>query len=126
MKTLSGRTLAIGLVCGAIGVGAVIGPRVLERPPPEEGPLGALAVQVDSTPDGFDLTVRNRGRVPQSVAQVAVNAGTWPTDLGGPAILDPGEEAHVRLYYHWIPGELYQLKVVGSRGAVATGEVTPS
>ena len=120
------KALAAWALCGALAVGASAGISRFTSPPPDDGPLGALAVDVQATPDGFDVAVTNRGRVPQSVAQVAVNAGVWPTDLRGPALLAPGDSAHAVLYYHWIAGEQYQLKVIGSHGAVATGQVTPT
>lgn len=126
MKLPFPRWVVVGVVWAALGLGVVYGRELLAPPPPDDGPLGALAVEVQATPDGFDVAVRNRGRVPQSVAQVAVNAGIWPTDLRGPAVLQPGDSAHAILYYHWVPGEQYALKVIGSHGAVATGQVTPT
>ena len=127
---MSMRTFALVAAATAslvLALGLALSSLLLAHDPPDDGPLGALKVEeVVTTPDGFDVMVRNQGRVPQAVALVAVNAGIWPIDLDAPGPLAPGQAARARLAYHWIDGERYEVKVIGSRGAVATADVTPT
>ena len=95
------------------------------RPQPSEASSGLAIERVEARPDGFEVAVRNAGRTPQALAEVIVNDAVWPSQVSPTWQLDPGEEAHATLYYHWISGEPYEVKVVGSRGAVASGRVTP-
>jgi hypothetical protein len=108
--------LAAGGLGGAAGTWAA-------TPPPERGDLAID--EMAATSGGFEMTIRNAGRAPQAVALVVVNDAVWPSELAPRTELQPGESARASLSYVWIEGERYELKVIGSRGSVATGDVRP-
>lgn len=75
------------------------------------------------TADGFDLSVRNVGPEPLTLAQVIVNDAFWP------AAVEPGPElgrldrATVHIPYPWVRGEAYEIKLVTSAAVVIPVEI---
>jgi zinc transporter ZupT len=107
--------IPLALIAVAIGAFALLGgPGLGERtgPPVEE-------VAVESTvlrPGEIELTLRNDGPDPVTVAQVAVN------DAYAPFVADGGEEigrldsTTLDISYPWIEGEAYEIFVLTSAG----------
>jgi hypothetical protein len=119
-RTRAGAVLVVLLGAGTFGgvAGTWAGPAAPER--------DDLAIeQLLATPGGFELTVRNAGRAPQAVALVVVNDAVWPSELAPRTELLPGESARASVSYVWIDGDRYELKIIGSRGSVVTGDVRP-
>jgi ZIP family zinc transporter len=106
------------LVVAAIGAfSALGGPGLGERRGP---PVEALAVERTAlVPGAIELTVRNDGPDPVTVAQVAVNDAFTSFRGAGEPIGRLGSETLV-IAQPWIEGEAYEVSLLTSSGATIT------
>ncbi|MGH2840636.1 MAG: ZIP family metal transporter, partial [Solirubrobacteraceae bacterium] len=109
------------LIVAAIGAfTALDGPGLGERrgPPAEE-----LAVErTKLTPGTIELTVRNDGPDPVTVAQVFVNDAYVAFDGAEAPVGRLGSET-LRIQQPWIEGEAYEIALLTSTGATITHEI---
>jgi zinc transporter, ZIP family len=122
----SGRTVALGLLplllaAAVLAAIAALGwPALQERrgPPAEE-----LAVErTVLRPGVIELTVRNDGPDPVSVAQVAVNDAFAQFD-GAREPIGRLATATVRVHRPWVEGEAYEITLVTSSGGTIAHEI---
>jgi zinc transporter, ZIP family len=114
--------LPLALIAAAIGAFALLGgPGLGDRTGP---PLEEVAVErTVLKPGEIELTLRNDGPDPVSVAQVAVN------DAYAPFTTSDGEEigrlgsTTLKISYPWIEGEAYEIFVLTSAGGTIDAEI---
>ncbi len=114
--------LPLALIGAAIGAFALLsGPGLGDRTGP---PLEEVAVErTVLKPGEIELTLRNDGPDPVSVAQVAVN------DAYAPFTTSDGEEigrlgsTTLKISYPWIEGEAYEIFVLTSAGGTIDAEI---
>ena len=109
------------MIAVAIGTFAALGgPGLGERRGP---PVEELAVEKTKlTPGIIELTVRNDGPDPVSVAQAQVN-DAYVEFTGAERAIDRLGTATVRLEQPWIEGEAYSVALVTSTGATIAHEI---
>jgi zinc transporter ZupT len=122
----AGRTVALGLLpllfaAAVLAAIAALGwPALQERrgPPAED-----LAVeQTVLKPGVIELTVRNDGPDPVSIAQVAVNDAFAQFD-GARGPIRRLATATVRVHRPWVEGEAYEITLVTSSGGTIAHEI---
>jgi zinc transporter ZupT len=113
--------LPLALIAAAIGLFAALGgPGLGERRGP---PVEALAVERTVLEPGvIELSLRNDGPDPVSVAQVVVNDAFAAFEGGEAPIGRLGAET-LRISHPWIEGEAYEVAVVTSTGATIAHEI---
>lgn len=114
--------IPLALIAVAIGAFALLGgPGLGERtgPPVEE-------VAVESTvlrPGEIELTLRNDGPDPVTVAQVAVNDAYAPFVAAGGTEIGRLDSTTLEVAYPWIEGEAYEIFVLTSAGGTIEAEI---
>ena len=117
---LLGLAPLLAIVVAIGGFVALGGPGLGQRPGP---PVEELAVErTVLTANAIDLTVRNDGPDPVTVAQVAVNDGY--ADFGGQAgPIGRLESRRLTIAYPWVEGEAYEVLLLTSTGATIAHEI---
>jgi zinc transporter, ZIP family len=114
--------IPLAVIAAAIGAFALLGgPGLGERtgPPVEEVAVERTVLR----PGEIELTLRNDGPDPVTVAQVAVN------DAYAPFVADGGERigrlgsTTLDVSYPWIEGEAYEISVLTSTGATIEANI---
>jgi zinc transporter ZupT len=110
------------LIAAAIGIFAALGgPGLGDRTGP---PVEELAVErTVLRPGTIELTVRNDGPDPVSVAQVAVNDGFAPFSASDGREIDRLGSSTLEVVYPWIEGEAYTMFLLTSTGATIEHEI---
>jgi zinc transporter, ZIP family len=121
LRTWSAGLIPLALIAVAIGLFAVLGaPGLGERrgPPAEE-----LAVERTVLEPGvIELTVRNDGPDPVTVAQVQVN-DAFAAFEGADGPIGRLASETVRIQQPWVEGEAYEVALVTSTGATVAHEI---
>ena len=120
-RTWSAGLVPLALIAVAIGVFVALGaPGLGERrgPPAEE-----LAVERTTLEPGvIELTVRNDGPDPVTVAQVQVN-DAFVAFEGAEGAIDRLASETLRIQQPWVEGEAYEVALVTSTGATIAHEI---
>jgi ZIP family zinc transporter len=74
-------------------------------------------------PGRIDLSVRNTGPEPLTIAQVAINDAIWPARISPSAVLPRLGRATVHLEYPWVHGEAYALTLFTSSAIAFSTEI---
>jgi zinc transporter, ZIP family len=121
LRTWSAGLIPLALIAVAIGLFAALGaPGLGERrgPPAEE-----LAVERTVLEPGvIELTVRNDGPDPVTVAQVQVN-DAFAAFEGGEGEIGRLRSETLRIHQPWVEGEAYEVALVTSTGGTIAHEI---
>jgi hypothetical protein len=121
LRTWSAGLIPLALIAVAIGLFAALGaPGLGERrgPPAEE-----LAVERTVLEPGvIELTVRNDGPDPVTVAQVQVN-DAFAAFEGGEGAIGRLSSETLRIHQPWVEGEAYEVGLVTSTGGTIAHEI---
>ena len=120
-RTWSAGLVPLGLIAVAIGLFVALGaPGLGDRrgPPAEE-----LAVERTVLEPGvIELTIRNDGPDPVTVAQVQVN-DAFAAFTGAEGAIDRLATETLRIQQPWVEGEAYEVALVTSTGATIAHEI---
>jgi zinc transporter ZupT len=121
LRTWSAGLIPLALIAVAIGLFAALGaPGLGERRGP---PVEELAVERTLLEPGvIELTVRNDGPDPVTVAQVQVN-DAFAAFEGGEGAIDRLATETLRIQQPWVEGEAYEVALVTSTGATIAHEI---
>jgi zinc transporter, ZIP family len=121
VRTWSAGLVPLALIAIAIGLFAALGaPGLGERPGP---PAEELAVERTALEPGvIELTVRNDGPDPVTVAQVQVN-DAFAAFEGADSPIGRLASETVRIQQPWVEGEAYEVALVTSTGATIAHEI---
>ena len=121
VRTWSAGLVPLALIAIAIGLFAALGaPGLGERPGP---PAEELAVERTALKPGvIELTVRNDGPDPVTVAQVQVN-DAFAAFEGAEGPIGRLASETVRVQQPWVEGEAYEVALVTSTGATIAHEI---
>jgi ZIP family zinc transporter len=113
--------LPLALIVAAVGLFVALGaPGLGERRGP---PVEELAVERTVLEPGIiELTVRNDGPDPVTVAQVQVN-DAFAAFTGGEGEIDRLATETLRIQQPWVEGEAYEVALVTSTGATIAHEI---
>ncbi len=120
------RTASVA--AGVVGIGAaivlvVLGvSRTVGRPGQDSMPQVLTVERVSLSPGRIELVVRNGGRAPVRVAQLAVNDAYWQFEVDR-AEIPRLETARVRVDYPWERGEPLTVKMVSADGQTVSHAV---
>lgn len=114
--------IPLALIAVAIGAFALLGgPGLGERtgPPVEEVAVERTVLR----PGEIELTLRNDGPDPVTVAQVAVNDAYAPFVAEGGEQIGRLDSTKLKVSYPWIEGEAYEIFVLTSAGGTIAAEI---
>jgi zinc transporter, ZIP family len=114
--------LPLALIAAAVGIFAALGgPGLADRTGP---PVEELAVErTVLRPGEIQLTVRNDGPDPVTVAQVFVNDGFADFRTDGSDTIGRLDSRKVTIPYPWVEGEAYEIGLLTSTGATINHEI---
>jgi zinc transporter ZupT len=113
--------LPLALIAAALGAFALLdGPGIGERPGPAVEELAVESTRLE--PGRIELTVRNDGPDPVSIAQAQVN-DAFVQFSGADRAIDPLESETLSLRQAWIEGEAYEVVLLTSTGGTIAHEI---
>jgi zinc transporter ZupT len=71
----------------------------------------------------MELTVRNGGPDPVTIAQVLVDEAYWNYDIAPDARIERLSKATIHIPYPWVDGEAHEVKLLSSTGVPFTHEI---
>lgn len=114
--------LPLALIAAAVGVFALLGPPGLgDRSGP---PVEDLAVErTVLRPGEIELTLRNDGPDPVSIAQASVNESFVPFSASDRGPIGRLGATTLTIPYEWVEGEAYEISLLTSTGATIAHEI---
>jgi ZIP family zinc transporter len=92
-----------------------------DAPPVEE--LSITRAKLTTDPRGVELSVRNGGPEPVTIAQVLVDDAYWSYTSSDGNKLDRLARSTIKIPYPWIEGEAHHIALISSTGVKFTHEI---
>lgn len=88
-------------------------------------PIEVLNIErINTTHNGFELSISNTGPDSITISQVIVNDSIWNFSVSPTDTFKRFEEGVVTINYPWVQGDPHVIKVITENGIITEGEIT--
>ncbi|MDX1805410.1 MAG: ZIP family metal transporter [Paenisporosarcina sp.] len=87
-------------------------------------PIEVLNIErIDTTNNGFELSISNTGPEAITISQVIVNDSIWDFKVSPSETFKRFEEGKVTINYPWVQGDPHVIKIITDNGIITEGEI---
>ncbi|PUB14029.1 ZIP family metal transporter [Paenisporosarcina sp. OV554] len=87
-------------------------------------PIEVLNIErINTTNNGFELSISNTGPEPLTISQVIVNDSIWNFSVSPSETFKRFEEGKVTINYPWVQGDPHVIKIITDNGIITEGEI---
>ena len=87
-------------------------------------PIEVLNIErINTTNNGFELSISNTGPEPITISQVIVNDSIWNFSVSPSETFKRFEEGKVTINYPWVQGDPHVIKIITDNGIITEGEI---
>jgi zinc transporter ZupT len=87
-------------------------------------PIEVLNIErIDTTNNGFELSISNTGPEAITISQVIVNDSIWNFSVSPSETFKRFEEGKVTINYPWVQGDPHVIKIITDNGIITEGEI---
>lgn len=87
-------------------------------------PIEVLNIErINTTDNGFELSISNTGPEPITISQVIVNDSIWNFSVSPSETFKRFEEGKVTINYPWVQGDPHVIKIITDNGIITEGEI---
>jgi zinc transporter ZupT len=87
-------------------------------------PIEVLNIErIDTTNNGFELSISNTGPEAITISQIIVNDSIWNFSVSPSETFKRFEEGKVTINYPWVQGDPHVIKIITDNGIITEGEI---